>query len=312
MILDSHFFQQPDSIYFERNIALNEIASAKLVEDDEPGIWLAGPGILNLKAGVKFPLAIIWKTSNKINIGSTPRKHGHLVLSQENGDDVMLLKLIPNDKMPPPGKEPKPTSNPQNEKERFSAGHLWYDLDGKSFAGHPGKWIAFVIAGSTISNAHIFEVKEAGVVKDSTKSNPPRAVLSDVERSSFLKSPNHPSHPEVGVHFKLGKSADGNHQHLLFGSFAFPKSSKESDIIHVSAMISGPEYPEMFLLSVPVPLETTHIGNGIRIGYFTLDLEQYLRNLQLTHFKFPEGTFITFLYRAWFGKPVLLDPQLFN
>jgi hypothetical protein len=85
VIVDALLFNQPDSAYFQKTLAIEQISFDVLASADKPGIWLGGPERWNPEREPSLPLALVWKTSTHANGGVQPSTHGHIVLSHPGG-----------------------------------------------------------------------------------------------------------------------------------------------------------------------------------------------------------------------------------
>lgn len=307
MVIDSQFFNQPDSRYYGKQIILDRLSFDVLASPEKAGIWLSGPFKWPPLAGGALPMAIIWKTSTKENTGTSPETHGHLVLSRENGGEPVLLKLFTIDKLPLEGDDSKPNSRPPEEDEQFSVGGDWFDVDDRLLLDRPGVWIATVISGSAISNVHRFEVLGSGAPplrNSETFQTPP---LSNEEMKAFLGGKEHPATPNIGIDFKLAMKDPGKDSPYLYGAFAFPVLNDEGPFLHLAALFSGPNYEDMRRIPVSVPLAATRIVDGKRVGFFSINLQEKLGNPRQKTFTLPSRTYLTLVGRNWIGKPSLLD-----
>ena len=314
VILDALLFNQPDSAFYQKTLAIEQISFDVLASAEKPGIWLAGPEQWSPEKTPSLPLALVWKTSSQANGGVQPSTHGHIVLSHESGGRTVMAKLVDEDKLPPPQREDEATRKPDKPaRERLIAGELWWDADANLFGGLPGGWTAAVISGGWVSNAHRVMV-EVPSFKDTVV----QAKLSDrtftaEELAAYAKTSRHPALPEKGVQFKLGLSEGSKRKPMLFGAYALPAptASPEADPgadLVLNAFLSGLGFKDVLQWKIVLPAAAAKTEAGIRKGWFLLDLEQRLRNPRLETFEFPADTYITFVYGSWFSKPEPLDP----
>jgi hypothetical protein len=310
MIIDAQFFNQPDSAYLEQKVPLSEIASDILMEDDKVGIWLTGSKNCDLDK-VYFPLALLWKSSNKIHPGYTPKKHGHLVLSSLETEDVQVLKLIQNEKLPPPNQKPVSVEELSAGKERFSADQMWFKVGTASLGNRSGNWTSAVISGPSISNRHAFHAASAigSPITAESKDGLPHQGKSHqgkFDMAPFTKSSHHPMAPEKGVRFAMG-DADGKSENILFGAFRFQNEPGRTAPMRITVLLSGRHFQEMEKWVLTIPLEAAPIEGGHRIGYFRIDLAEKLGHPKLPRFELPKESYVTFVYRDYLGAPTLLE-----
>ena len=310
VIVDALLFNQPDTAYFQKTLAIEKIAFDALASADKPGIWLAGPGQWNPERMPSLPLAIVWKTSSNANGGVQPSTHGHILLSHESGDRTVIVKLVDEDKLPlPQGDGPAPQNPGKPGRERQAAGELWWDADTTLFGGRPGDWTAAVISGGWISNSHRVRI-EVPAGKDTVVQAKASAMKHSAEElAAVARTPRHPSIPELGIRFKLGLSDDARRKPLLFGAYALRESEPGADLV-LNAFISGLGFKDVRQWKIPLPAAAAKTEAGIRKGWFLIDLEQRLRNPRIENFEFPADTYITFVHGSWYSKPEHLDPGL--
>jgi hypothetical protein len=310
MIIDTHFFNQPDSLYLEQKVPLSEIASDILMEDDKVGIWLTGSKNCDL-GKVFFPLALLWKSSNKIHPGYTPKKHGHLVLSSIETEEVQVLKLIQNEKLPPANQKPVSVEELSAGKERFSADQMWYKLGTAILENRSGNWVSAVISGPSISNHHAFHAASptgSAVPAESKEglSHPGKSQQGKFDMTPFTKSSHHPVAPDKGVRFAMG-DAGVKSENILFGSFRFPSEPGRTAPMRITVLLSGRDYTEMEKWVLTIPLEAAPSEGGHRTGYFRIDLAEKMGHPKLPRFVLPEEAYLTFVYRDYLGTPTLLE-----
>lgn len=329
MMVDALLFNQPDSAYFQKSLAIEQIAFDVLASSDKPGIWLAGPERWNPEKKPSLPLALVWKISAHANGGLQPSSHGHILLSHESGGRTVMAKLLEQDKLPlPSAGEAGAPKRDKPAPERLIAGELWWDADTSQLGGLAGEWTAAVICGGWISNQHRIKVeepagKDAGIRAGQAPGSPGAAAgtqggaavasgtLTAGELAGFEKTHRHPALPERGVQFKLGLSEDDRKMPLLFGSYALPEKHPGADLV-LNAFISGLGFKDARQWKIRLPAAAAKTEAGIRKGWFLLDLEQRLRNPRLENFEFPADIYITFVHGSWFSRPEHLDPGAFR
>lgn len=305
VLLDTQFFHQPDSAYYAKAIDLKAISWDIISNPVEPGIWLAGPSSFDPAHQEKFPLALIWKTSSKQEPASVVEIYGHLILSPEEGEPI-LVKLIPNDKMPPAGHErPKRSDNP-DEPETWSGGKMWFDVNGAGLAKNPGHWAVETVSGASHSDVSRFEVK--GDAHRDPISQTSHAPLTAPQLAPYMAGKHHPKPPETGIVFNLAHGEDANRSPILHAAFAIPGPEKQSQFLLITAFISGPDFPEMRRWPIRIPIAATHWKDGKRTGFFSLDLRERFAGPG-GRFDFVPGDYITFACRDWIGVPIHLDPK---
>jgi len=309
VIVDALLFNQPDSAYYQKTLAIEQIAFEVLASADKPGIWLAGPERWNPDKKTSLPLAVVWKASSHANGGVQPSTHGHILLSHESGGNTVMAKLLDEEKLAPPQGKGAATSKPEKPaRERLAAGELWWDADKTLFAGRPGNWTAAVISGGWISNTHRIKVEGPAGTVTVLQAGPTASTYTAGELTAFAKTPRHPALPEQGVQFKLGLSEDARRKPLLFGAYSLPAKDPKADLV-LNAFISGLGFKDVRQWKIQLPAAAAKTEAGIRKGWFLLDLEQRLRNPRLEAFEFPADAYITFAHGSWFSKPELLDPK---
>lgn len=287
-------------------MSLSEIASDLLMEDDKVGSWLTGADNCDL-GKVFFPLALVWKSSNKINPGYTAKKYGHMVLSSIETEVVVLLKLTQNEKLPPPNKKTASFEEISAGKERFTADQMWFKVNTSALGNRSGNWISAIIAGPTISNHHAFHAASPIVsavhadLKDGLSHN------GKMDVSPFSKTPHHPVAPDLGVRFTVGNKGNGKPENILFGAFRFPNEAARTVPMRITVLISGRDFVDMEKWVVSVPLEAASIVDGHRVGYFKIDLAEKLGNPKLPRFEIPKEAYVTFVYRDFIGTPISLE-----
>jgi hypothetical protein len=309
MVVDNQFFNQADDAYLGKTLVLDDLSWKILASPEKPGIWLTGPARWTSGKGGRYPLAILWKSSTKQNIGVSPETHGHILLSHASSGNPVLKKMLDMDKLPLPGDESRPNSLPPEEDEQFSVGESWYDIDDAILATRAGKWVAAFISGSKISNVHTFTVRPLDNPQPAAPKGNRKAPTPE-ELQPFLAGANHPKPPAEGIAYSLAKEGE-EETPMLYGSFAFKAQAEEEPLLHLGAFVSGPDYLDMLRIGIQVPVEATTVEDGMRIGHFALDLKRTLGNPRLDIFRFPEEAFMTLAGRDWIGQPFHLDPAAF-
>lgn len=309
MVVDNQFFNQADDAYLGKTLVLDSLSWKLLASPEKPGIWLTGPAHWTSGKGGHYPLAILWKSSTKENIGVSQETHGHILLSHESSGHPILKKMLDVDKLPLPDDESRPNSLPPEEDEQFSVGESWYDIDDALLVIRAGKWVAAFISGSRISNMHTFTVRPSDKPQPAA-SNGNRKLPTPDELKPFLAGASHPKPPAEGISFRLGKEGE-EMTPMLYGSFAFKAQADEEPLLHLGAFVSGPDYLDMPRIGIHVPVEATAVDGGMRTGHFAIDLRKHLGNPRLDTFRFPEEAYMTLAGRDWIGQPIHLDPAVF-